>query len=311
MFALRGIAISLSFFWFTYCLFSALTASSWQFLHRVRTIPPRVSATFLFAARILPLSVSIAVTLALTVPSFILLEPRGTDEGIGVAPIVFSAFCVTLFAVCFMRAIYAQTDTQEVISQWLRGARTLSLSEAVPAFQLAGTVPPLTLAGLRRPRLFVSEGALSVLSPDELTVAVKHEVAHMRVHDNFKKLILRLAWFPGMGELDKAWQRAAELRADQEAVSSAREALDLAAALIKLSRQPQNESLPTVSMGLVRDAFVTVRVGRLLNWEETDLRSRWKLPSLLLCGAVLLSIIAVAYGPLLQETHAIAEWLVR
>jgi Zn-dependent protease with chaperone function len=311
MFALRGIAVSLSFFWFTYCLLSALAVSSWQFLHRVRTIPPRVSATFLFAARMLPLTVSIAVTLAVTVPSFIWLEPRGTDEGIGVAPLVFSAFCITLFAICCMRAIYAQTNTKQVISQWLRGARTLSLSGLVPTFQLGGAVPPLTLAGVRRHRLFVSEAALSVLSPDELTVAVKHEVAHMRVHDNFKKLILRLAWFPGMGELDNAWQWAAELRADDEAVSSAREALDLAAALIKLSRQPRNQLLPTVSLGLVHDAFVRVRVFRLLNWKATELRSAWKLPCLLLCGAVLLLITAVAYGPLLQETHAMAEWLVR
>jgi Zn-dependent protease with chaperone function len=312
MFAIRGIVISLASFWLSYCSLSLLVVSSSQFLYRLRRLPPRLFATLQFIARMLPLALSALATLVFAAPSFLLFEPRGMEEGIGVVPIVLSACCLAFFVVGLIRVIGAQTSTTRVVSRWLRGARTLDIGVIRPVFQVAGTVPPLLLAGVRRHRLLVSESALSLLSPDELKTAVRHEIAHMRSQDNLKKLAVRFAWFPLMGELEKAWRQTAELAADDAAVSNATEALDLAAALIKLARQVRHQPLPIITMALVHDAFIEVRVSRLVNWEQTGLRSTGKSWCFLTSGvfAILLAT-AAAYGPLLHQTHAITEWLVR
>jgi hypothetical protein len=49
-----------------------------------------------------------------------------------------------------------------------------------------------------------------------------------------------------------------------------------------------------------------------VNWEQTGLRSTGKSWCFLTSGvfAILLAT-AAAYGPLLHQTHAITEWLVR
>ena len=312
MFAIRGIVISLTLFWLSYCSLSVLVVCGSRYIEWLRPLPPRVFVTLLFAARILPLALSTLATLAFVAPSFVLLEPHGMEERIGVAPVVLSACCLAFFAFGLFRVIYAQINTRRVVSHWLRHARRLDFASIAPAFQLAGTVPPLMLAGICWPRLLVSESALALLSPDELKSAVQHEIAHLHFHDNLKKLALRFAWFPFMGELEKAWQQAAEQAADDAAVSNAKEALDLAAALIKLSRQVRNQPLPIISMGLVHDVFVRVRISRLVNWKETRVRSARKSWSFFISGALaMLLLTAAAYGPLLTQTHAITEWLVR
>ena len=133
----------------------------------------------------------------------------------------------------------------------------------------------------------------------------------MRFRDNLKKLALRLAWFPGMSQLDKAWQNAAELAADDAAVSNAAEALDLASALIKLSRQVQTEALPAISMGLLYDGSLSFRISRLLSWEQQEDSSSPALRWLVGTGTALFLIAAAAYVPLLTGTHTVTEWLVR
>ena len=79
--------------------------------------------------------------------------------------------------------------------------------------------------GVRKPRVLVSESAVALLSPDELRMALKHELEHMKSRDNLKRLILVFCPFPGMSKLESAWAQAAELAADDAAVSSQAEAL--------------------------------------------------------------------------------------
>lgn len=313
MFVLRGIAISLAVFFLVYCLLSLLVAGGWQSMGRLRRVSARGLANLLFTLRVLPAAASAAVTLAFVVPSFLWLEPSSTSEEIGVAPLVLGACCLLLFAIGLFRVAAAQARTSRVISNWLQGASSLDVGTAAPAFQAHHDIPPLMLAGVCRPRLLVSESTVAVLSRDELHVAIQHEVAHMRSHDNLKKLAFRLSPAPGMAKLENAWQEAAELAADDAAVSSVRDALDLAAALIKLSRLVPVEAAPAISMGLLyASGSIGQRVSRLLAWDETEVRvvctSHWyALPPVLvaLLGA------AAAYGPVLAQTHRITEWLVQ
>lgn len=311
MFALRGIAVSLALYWLSYCALSVMVAYGWRYLSRLRELSASGSASLLFALRMFPLVASAVGVLLFAAPSFMLLEPRGTDEEIGVAPFVLSVCCLVFFAVAMARLIRAQARTSRVIAGWLEGAKALEIGAMAPTFQANADIPPLALAGVCRPRLLLAKSTVALLSPDELKSAVRHEIAHMRFHDNLKKLALRFAWFPGMSKLEQAWQHAAELAADDAAVSNAREALDLAAALIKVSRLVPAQPLPAITMGLVQDGSVRARISRLLNWEESPVRAnqfRWlKIP----CALAFVLLLATAYSPLIAETHRVTEWLVR
>jgi Zn-dependent protease with chaperone function len=311
MFALRGVAVSLALFWLSYCALSMLVVYGWRYLDRLRNLPAKISASLLFGTRMFPLAASAAGVLLLGAPSFMLLEPRGTDEEVGVAPLVLGVCCLIFLIAGAVRLIRAQARTSRIIAGWLQGASALEIGASTPTFQATDDIPPLALAGVCRPRLLLSKSTVVLLSPEELQSAVRHEIAHMRFRDNLKKLALRFAWFPGMSRLELAWQHAAELAADDAAVSNACEALDLASALIKVSRLVPAEPLPVISMGLVPDGSVSFRISRLLNWEERNSRARnlgWvTIPS----GIAAFLMLAAVYGPLIAQTHRVTEWLVR
>ena len=312
MFVLRGIAVSLTFFVLLYCLLSFLVACMWRGVKLLRYSSALNRAHVLFLLRVAPLMATVVVTLALMVPSFVLLEPRSIEEDIAV-PLVLGLACLLLFALGLFRVVAAQKRSSRVIAEWLEGASVLEAGSGAPTFQAIRATPPLTLVGVRSPKVVVSDATVALLSADELRVAVRHEVVHMRSRDNLKKLVFQCAPFPGMSGLEHAWQEAAELAADDGAVSSVREALDLAAALIKLSRLIPVRRAPAFTMGLVGGpAFLSGRIERLLAWDSTkaySVHANWPrtiapVLAALLCAASL-------YGPALTQTHRITEWLVR
>jgi Zn-dependent protease with chaperone function len=154
-----------------------------------------------------------------------------------------------------------------------------------------------------------------MLSSNELRTALNHEVAHVRRRDNLKKLLLQFVAFPGMRELESAWLEATEMAADDTAVSSVGEALDLAAALIKLSRFTPTEAPVELTTALVHSpaSAMNARVERLVAWTE-DRRvpvpkySPWYGVSAALATVALL---AVSYSHMLVRVHTATEWLVR
>jgi beta-lactamase regulating signal transducer with metallopeptidase domain len=194
--------------------------------------------------------------IALVAPSFQLLEPRSVDvnlhEGVGAKPIALGVCALLLIAYSFFRVIATQARTTQVVTRWLEGARPLKVhADSDFTFQSRRETPPLTLVGVSNPRVLVSESTVALLSHDELHIALRHELEHLKSHDNLKKLIFRFCPFPGMAKLENAWSHAAELAADDAAVSSQRDAVDLAAALVKLSRLVPIEVAPICSVGFV------------------------------------------------------------
>jgi Zn-dependent protease with chaperone function len=193
----------------------------------------------------------------------------------------------------------------------MEGARPLKgEADATITFQSRWGAPPLILVGVRNPRVLVSKAAVALLSQDELRIALKHEREHVKSHDNLKKLIFCFCPFPGMAKLESAWSQAAELAADDAAVSNPRHAVDLAAALVKLSHLPV-EPAPVCAMGFVAGSL-SQRVARLLAWDEANTaRARirtWYVVPFAVAASLLVSI---AYGPVLAFTHEVTEWLVR
>jgi Zn-dependent protease with chaperone function len=314
MFVLRGIAVSLTFFVLLYCLLSLLVVGGWRYLKSVRSEAEAAhrQASLLFWSRVSPLLAAAFVTLVLVVPSFVLREPRSINEDMGL-PLAFGLGCLLLFALGMYRVVAAQMRTARVVAGWLRGANAMDAGVTPPTFRAGRGTPPLTLVGVCSPRVLISEATVALLSKEELRVAVRHEIAHMRSRDNLKKLVFHCSPFPGMSGLENAWQEVAEIAADDGAVSSTRDALDLAAALIKLSRLIPVQAAPAFTMALVNGhRSISERVARLLAWNETPARGDspprgYIIPSVL---ALVLSATAF-YSPVLTETHRITEWLVR
>jgi beta-lactamase regulating signal transducer with metallopeptidase domain len=312
MFFLRGLAVSLSFFIVLYCVFSATVVAAWRTVP-LRHISIRLSATLLFLARMFPVGASIVLTVAIVVPSFISLEPRTIDEDFGAVPILLLVTFFLFLTVGLSRSISAQRQTSRALRRWLNGARTLEAGSATLALQTEISIPPLTLVGIWNPRVLVSGKTIALLNAEELRIAVRHELAHMRSRDNLKRLLFRLTPFPGMASLESAWTETAELAADDAAVTSVPEALDLAAALLKLSRLIVGEPIPAFAVGLATPTgLITARVTRLLSWTDqaaVTSRSRW--------GALIVPLLATFiftvanYSPALAITHRASEWLIR
>jgi len=323
MFALRGIAVSLTFFVLVYCLLSAIVAVAWRSL-RLLHAGEKSLAGLLFALRVLPLMASVVVTFAFVVPSFQLLEPRSIDidEGIGAMPLVLGICALLLIAWGCFRVITAQTRTSRVVARWLDGARLLNVNVNANVNADAGAqtvmfcsrleAPPLTLVGVRKPRVLVSSSTVSLLTHDELQIALKHELAHMRSRDNLKKLIFRFCPFPGMAQLESAWSQVAELAADDVAVSNLNDAVDLAAALVKLSRLVPFEAAPVCTVGFVTGS-ITARVQRLLAWDNAGKTPVMRIRPWHIIPPMLVTLLCVfgTYGPVLTLTHEMTEWLVR
>lgn len=314
MFAARCIGVSLAVFVLVYAALSFAVSRGWRFL--LRAWKPRLasdSANLLFGLRMFPLAISVGVTLLFTLPSFLWLEPRSTDEAIGAAPLLLSAACLLLFAAGAVRAAAAQFRTSRAVAQWLESGSVMETESKIPVVRTTNA-PNLTVAGVKSPKVFVSEAAMAALTPPELRTAVRHELSHVRRCDNLKKLLFHFAVFPGMADLQRQWSEATEMAADDAAVSSRREALDLAAALIKVSRLGPMGSSPALAIGLLHSSTaLSARIERLFGWETVhapQLRSRsWRysVPA----GAAATILVALTYSAALLRMHALTEWLVR
>jgi Zn-dependent protease with chaperone function len=311
MFALRGIAVSLTFFVLLYCLLSALVVVSWRWLRLLHAAEQSV-ADLLFVLRVFPFFASILITAAFVVPSFDILEPRSVDEGMGKLTLAFGISALLLIIYGFYRVMTAQVRTSRIVARWLEGASPLETGTPAATLRSRREAPPLMLIGMREPRVLVSETAVALLAQDELLVALKHELAHIRSWDNLKKLVFRFAPFPGLVKLEAAWSQAAELAADDAAVSNLNDALDLAAALVKLSRLVPVEAAPACTVGFVTGS-IRARIARLLAWDEGSQERQRRIPRWVAIPPVLVAgfCAIVAYGPVLAFTHEVTEWLVR
>ena len=308
IFAARGLLVSLAFFAMLYAPLSLLAVLAWRGTKRMSR-KALSSANLLFALRILPFAISTAVTVFFTFPSFWLLERASLDED--AATFILALCSLVIVGGGLFRVLRAQAKTTRTVAQWMKGATVLSSDVRMPKLSASSGAPPLVLVGIRRPRVMVSETAAAMLSDDELQVAVRHELGHLRSWDNLKKFLISATPFPGMINLDRAWREAAELAADDSAVTNRQEALDLAAALIKLSRSSQLSPEPAFATGLVSGSSSTsVRVERLLRWSipSRHIRHGWAWAFLLLL--TMTAAIVDNYGITLVLTHRLTELLV-
>jgi beta-lactamase regulating signal transducer with metallopeptidase domain len=320
MFALRGIAVSVSIAVTLYACFSVLVCWMWRRVwHEARQYSPKLCANVLFALRLAPLAVATAVTVIFAVPSFVLLEPRDVNEAVGVMPTVLGICGVAFVLAGAWNTVLALLRSSRVLKRWSIaaskiGSAPLDKSHSVSILRSASAGPPLVAAGIFRPTMWLSTTIESVLSERELQSAIRHEIVHVRRNDNLRKLVIRMVAFPGMAALEAAWRAACEMAADDAAVSNNAEALDLAGAVIKISRLALLEPAAELTTALVGSAAESVcaRVERLMAWSERQSSAaRFPTqPAWLLVGGLALAV-SVSYGQLLVLVHAATEWLVR
>lgn len=321
MFALRGIAVSASIFVLLYGMLSLAVCAVWRSAWRYgQRYSASRCADLLFALRIAPLAMATGVVAVFAVPSFLLLEPRAVNESMSDVPALLGLFGVGIIVIGSWNAAWALVKASKLVARWSRKARRIGSGAVdskikVSVLGVSAVAPPLTAAGIFRPSVWLSRAAEFVLSERELQRALQHELVHVRRRDNLRKLMLLLVAFPGMAELETAWREATEMAADDAAVSSASEALDLAAAVIKLSRlaPPAPPAELTTALVYSPAESVNARVERLMAWTELRRtpapRFSWRYP--LCAGAVAVIAFAATYSDLLVRVHAATEWLVR
>jgi Zn-dependent protease with chaperone function len=328
MFAARGIAVSSSVFFLIYVVLSLAVRSIWPKLAMSgydHKLSAKHCADLLFALRMFPFAAAAALTAAFTVPSFLLFEPRAIEEPVGGLLLALAVCGIGLAAFGAANAFSALIRASRMISRWMRQAETVASQVSVPVLRIDRVAPALTAAGILRSRVLLSATAESVLHENELRVALQHEVAHVRRRDNLKKLCLRFVAFPGMGSLEAAWRDCTEMAADDAAVATAGEALDLAAALIKLSKisaspgnglERRSEELMTAFVP-ASAALMKARIARLIQWSENrpvparEYSARHAVAVALATTITMTAASALTYSQLLAQVHAATEWLVR
>ena len=312
MFLLRGILISASVFVLVYVGVSAIVAAASQTMgRRAEGDCASDAARFLLWLRFAPVVTAVVMVAIFAVPSFVRLEPRASNEGTGAAPLFLTFVFCALVTGGAWRVAGALRRTNRLVTIWMRNAREEQVA-GVPVLAAAGDVPAFALTGICRSKLMISSAAAAKLEEQELARAVEHELAHLRARDNLKKLLLQAVAFPGMRRLERAWANAVELSADAEAVHSQTEALELASALVKISRLRTGCDLPVVASGLVNgpSSLLEIRVNRLMNWSATTSAPPLHRYLVIAAGAVAALLIA-NYATALHAAHVLTEALVR
>jgi hypothetical protein len=286
-------------------------------LHRVR---PRTRAGSLFLLRLLPVGAALVVVGGVFIPAFCAFEPRETRERVAISLLVLAAIGIALIAGGAARAWRASRITRQLIGEWLKTAQPVHVpGAAIEVFGVEADFPVVSVEGIVRPRLFISQRVLAECTPDELAAMIRHECGHVASADNLKRLAFRLVLdplsFTRVGrDLEQAWHDASEDVADDYTVTgSPRSALALAHALVRVARMVPSGSAAVPLTSLYRGTGVERRVRRLLGSEpSTSGRPAWVLAvrALLMLPPVLTLTVLLDWH-LLRGVHGLIEVVVK
>lgn len=272
-FEARVLVIGLASYALVSAVVSIVVIAGWRpLLARLGDTPPGLLARRLAALRSTP-ALAGAGASALAVTAFWLLEPDLPREETGPLALALAAAGVLLIAAALLRGLRLARSAARLRS--LPGASRLSLDGCPLEVRCLPTrFPVVAVAGCLRPYLIVSSRITETCSAEELEVMVAHELAHLRARDNQWRLFFSLcpdllAWTPTHPALERAWNEAAELAADQQAAGDDhRRRLTLAAALVKVARlarsAPVERRHPMAASALFRGEPIADRVRVLL-----------------------------------------------
>ncbi len=278
-------------------------------------LTPRWAARLMLALRLLPPACGFVVVACLCLPSHLWFEPEAAREQVGWLCVTAALLGLATGAASIGRAVHAAVRSWRYTRRCWRAAEETNFA-AEPIWVMEGSAPFLALVGIVRPRLLVSRGVLSRLSPAQLAVALRHEAAHRTSRDNLKRLAIALApgilpFFRGFEVIEKGWARFTEWAADEAAVlGDPVRAVLLADALVRVAGVGSAARRPQLAAPLIDDGSeLKARVHRLL--EPAPARG---IPaSWIACGALASAAVAgmLAQPWMLRLVHRASEILIR
>jgi hypothetical protein len=305
---LRGALLSSGAFFLIYVMLSIAVAAAWRLIGNRAA---ELGASLLYGLRAFPLAAAVVLAIFFVIPSFLYLEPYRTSETVGFSGLVLASGGIVVVGFGVVSALFASWKTARFVASCPRIRLVPHGESGASAVEVVAARPMLLVAGIHRPKLLISEPAVRLLDDGEMKVAIRHELAHVSFHDNFKKLVLRAARFPFLAGLERSGRQAAEIAADDVAATDESSAVDLASASLKVASQTSAPAqVPDLAMSLDTEHALHVRIERLLEWQpRADSPPRSGLSALFIfCG---LASLAVSYGPLLRYVHEMSELLIR
>ncbi|HJW99986.1 MAG TPA: M56 family metallopeptidase [Terriglobales bacterium] len=308
-YALRLTLLASAVFFLNYVSLSLCVAAAWRLVRKRAAW----NAGMLYVLRIAPVGVAIGVVGVLVIPSFLYLEPFGTGESFGLPALTLAFGGIAVVAAGIASMLFASWRTARFVAACQKIGHIEVTGSRMLAIEIAAATPILVIAGAYEPRLLISEELRRILEVGEMQAAIQHELAHITRRDNLKKLVLRAIRFPFLSGVERDWVQAAEIAADEAAVSNESTALDLASALIKVASQSHTALLPDIAMSLVpyEESALRLRVERLLAWTPTKRKSGSRPYFLIALALSCLFLLALSHGPLLQHAHELTELFVR
>jgi Zn-dependent protease with chaperone function len=224
---------------------------SWLNSSTTRSWSPRSKAGFLFTVRSLPVLLSGVIALGMALPSFLKFEPRSTSEPLGPKLMVLAIAGAGVLLAMAVRGVRLLRATARIQKQWRQRAREIRVEGCnVPVYAMEGSPALLSVTGVVRPKVFVASAVTQALSPEELSAALAHEMAHVRSLDNLKQFFLKTtrppAWLDRFqaGNADAGWAVTSEVAADEDALDAGASVLALSSALVKIGRLQGSASGP-------------------------------------------------------------------
>src|SRR5438270_3760456 len=248
MFYALAIAVCLAVFFLGMAGIALLLLPGIRTLRRALSSASGAAANIFFALRLLPLAIACAFTLGMALPAFLVFEPHSTKEGMGLQLVVLAGLGGFVAATMTVRGWRILRDTMRTQRAWMERSRRMKIEGIdLPIFRLESGSSLLAVAGIIRPRIFISRGITESLTVPELRAALAHEMAHVSSLDNLKQFLLKITrpprWMKSLQDADSEWIGACEVAADRAALLRGASVLDLSSALIKagrLKRPPGN-----------------------------------------------------------------------
>lgn len=190
-----------------------------------------------------PVALAAAAATLVFLPAWWTHEPPNTAETVSALLLGLAVLSALPLLQGLYRAVRMFVRTRDRLSIWRGRGRVTPWQEApFEVLEVASADLALCVGGFLRPTIYASADVMRSLEPEELKVALAHEVSHAKRRDP-----LRLLWlgscpdFLRLFRLDGSWRRAfsrsCEFAADAGASGGDPEAaLDLASALLKVAR---------------------------------------------------------------------------
>lgn len=328
MYEMLGICLALAALLAVNACASALAALVWGAVRsRAAGMRADARAHLLFSLRVLPSALAAAFVFALVIPAYVLMEPAHTQEVVGLKLFLFAAVSAAGVLLALWRVAGTWRATRRFEREWMSRAEPVSVEGmTTPAYKIRHRFPVIAVVGVLRPRLFIASQIFDELTPEELSAALAHERGHVAARDNLKRALLRagedaLLVAPLGRGLARTWRKDSEMAADEFAASeSPGAALNLASAIVKISRMIPAGARPTLPAGAhllgEDEAGLSKRVRNLLKLASAGVRGRararrrpvlaWSCRLSLVAAFVL----AVTQTEILALTHTAIEHVV-